>query len=270
MNTLLKSTVALAAGLLAFSAGAQITFYENDNFRGRAFSANRAVADFGRQGFNDRASSVVVQSGRWEVCQDTAYNGDCVVLRPGNYASLRDMGLNDRVSSTRRADQRRRAVPDAPPPQPVVPYAYRQRPNERLYDAPVNSARAVMGPPTERCWVERQQVAAPDRSEANVGRGLLGAVIGGVIGHQIGGGRGRDLATAGGVVAGAVIGANSGRDNNGDVIAQRDVRRCNSVPGTTPAYWDVGYRFRGVQHQMQMNTEPGDTVRVNRAGEPRQ
>ena len=270
MNTLLNSTVALAAGLLAFSAGAQITFYENDNFRGRAFSANRAVADFGRQGFNDRASSVIVQGGRWEVCQDTAFNGDCVVLRPGNYASLRDMGLNDRVSSTRRSDQRRRAVPDAPAPQPVAPYAYRQRPNERLFDAPVTSAHAVMGPPTERCWVERQQVATPDRNDASVGRGLLGAVIGGVIGHQIGGGRGRDLATAGGVVAGAVIGANSGRDNNGDVITQRDVRRCNSVPGTTPAYWDVSYRFRGVQHQMQMNTEPGETVRVNRAGEPRQ
>ncbi len=270
MNTLMKSTLAVAAGLLAFSAQAQITFYENDDFRGRAFSANRAVADFTALGFNDRASSVVVQGGRWEVCQDTAYRGSCVVLRPGSYASLRDMGLNDRLSSTRRSDQRRGAVPDAPAPRPVAPYAYRQRPDERLFDAPVLSARAVMGPPTERCWVERQQVVTHDRDDANVGRGLLGAVLGGVIGHQIGGGRGRDLATAGGAVAGAVIGANSGRDSHGDMMAQRDVRRCSSVPATTPAYWDVGYRFRGVMHQMQMSTEPGDTVRVNRAGEPRQ
>lgn len=270
MNTLLKTTVALAAGLLAFSAGAQITFYENDDFRGRAFSATRAVPDFGRQGFNDRASSVVVQGGRWEVCQDTGYRGDCVLLRPGSYASLRAMGLNDRLSSTRRGDQRRAAVPDAPAPSTAAPYPYRQRPNERLFDAPVDSARAVMGPPTQRCWVERQQVTAPDRSEPSVGRGLLGAVIGGVIGHQIGGGRGRDLATAAGVVAGAAVGANSGRDPDGNGTVQRDVRRCSSVPGTTPAYWDVGYRFRGVQHQVQMNAEPGDTVRVNRAGEPRQ
>ena len=71
-------------------------------------------------------------------------------------------------------------------------------------------------------------------------------------------------------MAGAAIGANAGRDNHGDVITQRDVRRCNSVPGTTPAYWDVSYRFRGVEHQMQMSSDPGDTVRVNRAGEPRQ
>jgi uncharacterized protein YcfJ len=269
MNIFLKTTVALAAGLLALSAGAQITFYENDDFRGRAFRATRAVANLGTQGFNDRASSVVVQSGRWEVCQDTAYRGDCVVLRPGSYASLRDMGLNDRLSSTRRSDQRR-AVPDAPAPRPATPYAWRQRPEERLYNAPVNSARAVMGPPTERCWVERQQVVTSDHHDASAGRGLLGAVIGGVIGHQIGGGSGRDLATAGGAVAGAVIGANSGRDSHGDRVARRDVRRCSSVPATTPAYWDVGYRFRGVQHQAQMTTEPGDTVRVNRAGEPRQ
>jgi hypothetical protein len=54
MNIWLKSTVALAAGLLAFSASAQITFYENDT------SAAAPSAPWGRtqlwpQGFNDRA-----------------------------------------------------------------------------------------------------------------------------------------------------------------------------------------------------------------------
>ena len=268
MNIVLKTTVALAACWLAQGASAQITFYENDDFRGRAFSTTRAVPDFRVQGFNDRASSVVVQGGRWEVCQDDRYGSPCVVLRTGSYASLRDMGLNDRLSSTRRADLRRTGVPDAPPPVAGSPYAYRQRPNETFYDARVTSARAVMGEPAERCWIERQEVTAPARSDASVGRGLLGAVIGGVIGHQIGGGRGRDLATAGGAVAGAVIGANSGRDGNSRDL--RDVRRCRTVPNSAPAYWDVAYTFRGVAHQVQMSNEPGPTVRVNRAGEPRQ
>jgi uncharacterized protein YcfJ len=35
---------------------------------------------------------------------------------------------------------------------------------------------------------------------------LIGALAGGVIGHQIGGGKGRDLATIGGAVAGGVAG----------------------------------------------------------------
>ena len=49
-------------------------------------------------------------------------------------------------------------------PQPVLdtPYEYRRRPNERLSEAPVTSVRAVVGPPEQRCWVERQQVAEPD------------------------------------------------------------------------------------------------------------
>ena len=71
----------------------------------------------------------------------------------------------------------------------------------------------------------------------------------------------------GGAVAGAAIGANSGR--NGSNTVERDVRRCENTASTTPAYWDVGYRFRGIDHQMQMNTAPGSTIAVNANGEPR-
>ncbi len=38
---------------------------------------------------------------------------------------------------------------------------------------------------------------------------LLGMVAGGVLGHQIGGGSGKDLATMGGAVAGSIAGANA-------------------------------------------------------------
>ncbi len=38
---------------------------------------------------------------------------------------------------------------------------------------------------------------------------LLGMVAGGVLGHQIGGGAGQDLATMGGAVAGSIAGANA-------------------------------------------------------------
>ena len=50
--------------------------------------------------------------------------------------------------------------------------------------------------------------ARPVRSSrARPGGGaLLGSVVGGVVGHQIGSGSGRDVATAVGVIAGAVIG----------------------------------------------------------------
>ncbi len=246
--------------------GPQITFYEHDGYRGRSFTTAQPTQDFRSAGFNDLASSAVVQGGRWEVCGDVGYRGSCVVLRPGSYPSLGGMGLNDQLSSARPTDQRRAEVPDAPEPLAAPNYDYRRRPNERLFEAPVTDARAIVGPPSERCWIEQQQATSGNGNQA--GRALLGAVIGGVIGHQIGGGTGRDLATAGGALTGAVIGARSGRD--GDVGPAQDVRRCTSVPSTVPAYWDVSYSFQGVQHQIQMSSAPGQTISVNRFGEPRQ
>jgi len=64
MNHLLRSALALVAAMFAVHASAQVTFYEHDNFEGRAFTTQRPVDDFTRLGFNDRASSVVVSGGR--------------------------------------------------------------------------------------------------------------------------------------------------------------------------------------------------------------
>ena len=267
MNTPVKTALAAAALLVSLQATAQITFYENEGFRGRAFSSSKAVGNFERDGFNDRASSVIVDRGRWEVCENSRFEGRCVVLRRGSYDSLKGMGMNDRVSSVRPVANRTNYANEAPAPLAEPTYEYRRRPNERLFDAPVTGVRAVVGEPTQRCWVERQQVTEPTRSEPNVGRGLAGALIGGILGHQVGGGTGRDIATVGGAVAGGAIGANSGR--NGSTTVDRDVRRCEKVASTTPAYWDVTYKFRGIEHHTQMTSAPGQTVAVTANGEPR-
>ncbi len=267
-RTLARSTLVLAAALAAAQAGAQVTFYEHDDFRGRAFTTDHRIGNLDRVGFNDRASSVVVSSDRWEVCEDAGFNGRCMVLRPGNYPSLRAIGLNDRVSSVRRLepDEYVADLRYAPMPAPVQD-DYRRRPHERLYEAQVISVRAVMGQPERRCWVEREQVGT---TQANpVGAGIAGAVIGGILGHQVGGGTGRDLATVGGAVAGAAVGSRIARDANGQPVMQ-DVRRCETVPAQAqPAFWDVTYRFRGVEHHVQMTAPPGATIVVNREGEPR-
>jgi uncharacterized protein YcfJ len=136
--------------------------------------------------------------------------------------------------------------------------------------ANVTSVRAVVGPPQQRCWVEREQVVQPATNNA-VPAAIAGALLGGVLGHQVGGGRGKDLATAGGAVAGAAIGANLGRDSGGQpTTTSQDVQRCASVPSQTrPEYWDVTYTFRGQEHRIQMTTQPGPTVTVNERGEPR-
>jgi uncharacterized protein YcfJ len=259
-----KRKLRLACGLAALGvsslATAQITFYEDGDFRGRSFAASSWVNDFTRYGFNDRASSAIVSNGRWEVCEDVGFQGRCAELRPGNYDSLRAMGMNDRISSVRPAG--------TPPPsyqQPVYDYGRRQ--NERIRDVPVTSVRAVVGPPEQRCWMERESMPSGAR-EPNVGGALAGALIGGILGHQVGGGVGKDIATAGGAVAGGVIGSRIGGTDNAP--SAREVRRCESKPSQSPAYWEVTYIFRGQPHHVQMANEPGRTIAVNGNGEPRQ
>jgi uncharacterized protein YcfJ len=119
-NQLMRSAVALALAGIAGQAAAQITFYEHDNYDGRSFTTSAPVTNFERIGFNDRASSVVVDRDTWEICDDAGYQGRCIVLRPGRYPSLNSMGMNDRVSSVRQIDASVRVEPSRYAPVPTV------------------------------------------------------------------------------------------------------------------------------------------------------
>lgn len=247
----------------------QVILYENQDFQGRSFSANQAVEDFSRHGFNDRASSVIVLGQRWEVCVDSRFNGQCIVLNPGRYSSLTSMGINDRISSVRAVDWNAQVDERRYAPTPGSVYDSRRRNEERLFEANVTAVRAVVGPADQHCWVEREEVAAT-RGEANVGGAVFGALLGGILGHQVGGGVGKDIATVGGAVAGAAVGSNVGRNSNGQPATSRDVQRCAARPSSlAPAFWDVSYNFRGIEHRIQMTTAPGATITVNGLGEPR-
>ena len=120
MKAILKSALAVVAAVLSIHASAEVTFYEHDNFDGRAFTAQEPVDNFRRFGFNDRASSVVVVGEPWEVCDDADFRGRCMILRPGSYPSLRDMNMNDRLSSARAIGRDRRYDEGRYAPQPMM------------------------------------------------------------------------------------------------------------------------------------------------------
>jgi uncharacterized protein YcfJ len=261
MKVTVRTCLGIAVAALATHAAAQATFYAGEGFRGRSFTTDRQVGNFQRFGFNDRASSVIIDRGRWEVCEDARFSGRCVVLRRGQYPSLAAMGLNNQVSSVRPVGRGGRQLTETSPPVVAQPYGFYRRHGEPLYNADVTSVRAVVSQgPQQRCWVEREQIG-----DTNVPAAIAGAIIGGVLGHQIGGGSGRDVATALGAVGGAVAGANV---SGGGFT--RDVQRCTHVQGPAqPDYWDVTYVFRGREHRVQMTSPPGRTITVNRNGEPR-
>ena len=268
MHTPLRLLLGAAALALAAQASAQVTFYSGEGFRGQIFHITGPVWNFDRTGFNDRASSLIIERGRWQFCEDARFSGRCIILERGSYPSLAAMDMNNRISSARPVSREVRYENAYPPPPPVPVYEYRVRPSERLYQANVTSVHAVVGPPEQRCWVERQQVVEQRPDAANVPGAIVGAIIGGVLGHQVGGGRGRDVATAGGAVAGAAIGANVNR--GGAAVYGQDVQRCAAVPAAAQTdYWDVTYEFRGVLHHVQLSAPPGPTITVNERGEPR-
>ena len=112
----MKSTSILRASILSglvLAGGAyaaEMTIYTGPNLRGEGITLNGVTNDLDRTGFNDRAESILVRSGRWEVCSDANFSGYCAVLGPGEYRRL-DSPLFRGVSSARE----------------VAPYAYDDR-----------------------------------------------------------------------------------------------------------------------------------------------
>ena len=99
---LARGAVFAAVGFMsaAMAGAAQITLFEHNNFEGGQLTLRGYTPSIVSTGFNDRASSIVVESGRWELCTDVDFKGTCVTLTRGEYPAL-DRRLNDRISSAR-------------------------------------------------------------------------------------------------------------------------------------------------------------------------
>ena len=230
MKTFTKTALAVCTLVLSSQAMAQMVVYERENFRGRSVVVDKDMRNLDRRGLGDKASSIVVERGRWEVCEEPRFQGKCAVLRRGNYPTLRGTGLENNISSIRKAGEGRR-YDNEPQAAAGDDYRYRRRASDRTTEVPVTSVRAIMGPPNQRCWVERQ--AAPvDQNAA-----IAGAVMG-IMGYQVG-------------------------------QPSQTVQRCTTVQGA-PAHYEVTYNFRGSPRTVQMATPPANNrVVVNQQGEPR-
>ena len=105
MKTHLTRAGLLCAGLLALAPAAradapELTIYKQPGFAGEQLTLNGYTRDLAQRGFADQASSLVVSSGRWQVCTQPDLKGDCVVLGRGEYPAL-DPRLNHRIESAR-------------------------------------------------------------------------------------------------------------------------------------------------------------------------
>lgn len=78
--------------------GAEVVLYDAYDFNGSSIRVGALVANLDGS-FNDRANSMIVQGGTWELCVDANFQGGCETFGPGRYSNLG--GLSGRVSSLR-------------------------------------------------------------------------------------------------------------------------------------------------------------------------
>ena len=60
--------------------GSGAVLYSDSGFSGEGLRIHGAEPDLARLRFNDRASSIVIQSGAWELCTDANFRGRCEIV----------------------------------------------------------------------------------------------------------------------------------------------------------------------------------------------
>ena len=134
----------------------------------------------------------------------------------------------------------------------------------------------------EQCWNEKvrsyeeRRVTRSDTGAA-IGPGtVLGAIVGGVAGHQVGSGRGNDAATAAGAVIGGIVGNQVDREHGrvgpgGPPVTEvervpvdRNVERCRTVQEVREARvgYDVRYVYNGREFATRLDRDPGRFLQV--------
>jgi len=102
MKRLLAAAAILATFTHAAFAG-ELTLFSDSNFHGQRVTVDRDAPNLADFGFNDRASSVVIRSGTWVLCEHANFGGRCAEFGPGEYREL--PGFNDAISSARQIDR---------------------------------------------------------------------------------------------------------------------------------------------------------------------
>ncbi|HEX5354519.1 MAG TPA: glycine zipper 2TM domain-containing protein [Rhodanobacteraceae bacterium] len=109
-----------------------------------------------------------------------------------------------------------------------------------------------------------EQVAVPEtyKDKHQIGGAVVGGLVGALAGHQVGGGKGKTLATLGGAAAGAFAGheiQKKHQDTNATKTVTKNV--CHTVTdkttGSKTVGYDVTYTLNGKAGHIRMDHNPG-------------
>ncbi len=135
---------------------------------------------------------------------------------------------------------------------------------EVVESSPIVSYETV-STPIESCRIVERRVVQSER-RGDFGPALLGGVIGGVVGHQFGGGKGKTALTIAGALAGAGIASQGNRNAHHDRPQRRAVQECETTYTTHQVErvegYNVTYEYLGHRFHRVTDFEPGDRIRV--------
>jgi uncharacterized protein YcfJ len=125
--------------------------------------------------------------------------------------------------------------------------------------------------PRQEC--SNQLVNEVQRTDSrNYGGAIVGGIAGALLGNQVGGGHGREAATAVGAVVGAMTGDNlANRDRSPQYVqTSREVTSCRTVQDVRQRItgYRVDYEYRGQVYSTFMPQDPGRTLRVRVSVDP--
>lgn len=92
------------------------------------------------------------------------------------------------------------------------------------------------------------------------GGALMGAIAGGALGSQIGGGTGQALATMAGVIGGAMMGDRV--ENPGSQIHNQTSCSTQNIYENRLVGYNVVYEYAGKQYNVQLPQDPGPTIQL--------
>jgi len=129
----------------------------------------------------------------------------------------------------------------------------------------VDPVRAAASTPRQVCRDEVVNHTEPPRDEHRIAGTAIGAVAGGLLGNQVGGGKGKTLATVAGAIGGGYAGNRIQASQQHGRVSSEVRRRCSTVKDTGESKivgYDVRYVYNGVTRSVRMDHDPGDRVQV--------
>lgn len=129
----------------------------------------------------------------------------------------------------------------------------------------VTPVRQQASAPRQVCHDEVVSQRAPVKDQHQIAGTAIGAVAGGLLGNQIGGGKGRTLATVAGAIGGGYAGHEIQKNRQENNVVSSTERRCSTLTdktGDKVIGYDVAYQYNGVTRTIRMDHDPGDRVQV--------